>query len=66
MHMNIQQDIMLFYTLTGNVLPRWTVIVYIIFYEHECWQVRSLNMMIFNLCRMFLNLPLGADSSPWD
>jgi hypothetical protein len=64
--MNIQKDTMLPYMLTENVLPRWTIVGYIIFYEHEHRQMRSPNMMIFNLCRMFLNFPLGVGSFPWD
>jgi len=64
--MNIQQNIMLPCTLIGNVLLRQTIVSYIVFYEHEHQHVRSLNMMIFNLCMMFMNLPLGANSFPWD
>jgi hypothetical protein len=64
--MNIQQDIVLHNTLIGNILPRLMVVGYSVFYEHLHQQVRSLNMMIFNLCKMFLNLPLGAGLSPWD
>jgi hypothetical protein len=64
--MNIQQNIVLPSMLTWNVLLKWIFVRYIVFYEHERWHVRSSNMMIFNLCRMFMNLPLGANSSPWD
>jgi len=64
--MNIYQDIMLPSTLTRNVLPRLIFVRYSVFCEHLCRQVKSSNMMISNLCKMFINLPLGISSSPWD